>query len=234
MNVKITKSLHEELCKLDFEEYLFGSQLHGIANENSDCDYLRVISDSFYNRFKTFAKYLPNIHSFQYTESSEKQYLWMTESQFWRGLFSGDGNLIADIVLFSGRFESPLELCYSYKIIKGYLGVAKRDIKLHTDWKKKIFHSLRSIYMSEMLMKKRLPKVSDVVQLYKDNINNLPDVALLRKKEAELRNKLNEMLNNGEIMLYPIFNEEDELANIINKSNNIKEFKYENNSNGGL
>ena len=45
MNIKINKELHEQLCKLEYKEYLFGSQLHGIANENSDYDYIRVISD---------------------------------------------------------------------------------------------------------------------------------------------------------------------------------------------
>ena len=37
MNIKITKEQHERLCLENYEEYLFGSQLHGIANENVFC-----------------------------------------------------------------------------------------------------------------------------------------------------------------------------------------------------
>lgn len=63
MNIKITKEQHDYLCTLHYKEYLFGSQLHGIANKDSDFDYIRVIQDRFYDKFQTLAVYLPNIHS---------------------------------------------------------------------------------------------------------------------------------------------------------------------------
>ena len=53
MNIKISKEQHERLCHLEFDEFLFGSQLHGIAGKDSDYDYIRVISDDFYNNFTT-------------------------------------------------------------------------------------------------------------------------------------------------------------------------------------
>lgn len=227
MNIKISKELHEQLCKLEFKEYLFGSQLHGIANENSDFDYVRIISDDFYQSFTSLARYLPNIHSFQYTEGKEVQYIWMTESQFWRGFMSGDGNMLADIILLSEKFENSLHLCYTYKVIKGYLGVTKRDLKLHKDWRKKIFHSLRSLYMAEKLMSKELPTVGGIKQLHINYSEHLPSVESLEKREKELRAKLNDMLNKGEIDLFPVFNEENELVQILSNSNNIKEFKYD-------
>jgi len=34
MNIKITQEQHLELCKWEYEEYLFGSQLHGNAVKN--------------------------------------------------------------------------------------------------------------------------------------------------------------------------------------------------------
>lgn len=110
MNMKISKELHEQLCQLKYKEYLFGSQLHDIANENSDRDYIRVIDDSFYDRFTSLAKFYPNIHSFQYTEGKDLQFIWMTTSQFWNNLFSADGNMIADVVILSGEFDNPLHL----------------------------------------------------------------------------------------------------------------------------
>lgn len=231
MNYKITKEQHEKLLAYPYKEYLFGSQLHGIANEDSDFDYVRIIPDSFYDNFNSLARYLPNIHSFQYTEGKEVQYLWMTETQFWKNFFSGDGNLHADIVLLSGEWgqAESLKLCYCYRVIKGFLGVTKRDLKLHKDWKKKVFHSLRSLYMAEKLMKKELPTVSDIKELYNEFLSgNHPSTQELEKKEKELRAQLNDMLNKGEIDLFPHFKESDELVQIMASSNNIREFRYEN------
>lgn len=227
MNFKITKEQHEWLNKnFSYEEYLFGSQLHGIANENSDYDYVRVISDDFYSLFTSLARYLPNIHSFQYTEGKDTQYVWMTESQFWRGFFSGDGNMLADIVLLSGKWgkAESLKLAYTYKVIKGYIGVTKRDLKLHKDWDKKIFHSTRSLYMAETLMRKELPTVEGIKNLYNQKRLTVEE---LSAKEKELREKLNTMLNNGSIDLYPNFKEHYELVQIMTNTNNIREFKYE-------
>ena len=224
MNIKITKEQHERLCLENYEEYLFGSQLHGIANKDSDFDYLRVISDAIYESFNSLGRFLPNIHSFQYTESKEKQYLWMTESQFWRNFFSGEGNLHSDIILFSGKFENPLHLCYSYKVIKGYIGTAKRDLKLHGSWDKKRFHAVRSFYMAEKLMKKEIPTVEDIKKLHQ---GYLPTAEELKKREVELRGTLNDMLNKGEIDLYPSFSSDDDLIQLLLNANNIKEFRYE-------
>ena len=227
MNIKITKEQHERLCLEQYDEYLFGSQLHRIANENSDFDYVRVISDSFYDNFTSLAKFLPNIHSFQF-DGVGVQYIWMTESQFFRGLFSGDGNNLADIVLLSGKFENPLFLCRTYKIIKGFIGVAKRDLRLHGNNEKKKLHALRSLYMAEKLINKELPTVKGIQLLCKNYAGcYLPTTESINLREQKMRLELNEMLNKGEVDLYPKFTEQDELVKIMTSSNNIKEFKYD-------
>lgn len=224
MNIKITKELHEELCSLPYRDYLFGSQLHGIATEDSDTDILRVISDGFYERFTSPARYLPNIHSWQYTEGKETQYVWMTEAQFWRNLFSGDGNMISDIILLSGLFLDAMKYCRTFKIIRGYLGVAKRDMKLHGNWEKKRFHAFRSLYMARCLMDGVKPSVEDIKAL---KSNEIPTTESLIAREKMLREELTEMLNNKEIFHYPVFEEKDELVNIMAQANNTIEFKYE-------
>ncbi len=225
MNFKISKKLHDRLCLERYDEYIFGSQLHGIANENSDKDYIRVISDVMYECFNTKGKYLPNIHSYQYDDiENNTQYIWMTETQFYRNLFSGDGNMIADVVILSGDFEDALFLCRTYKIIKGYIGVAKRDLKLHGNNDKKKFHAFRSLMMAEMLIDNKLPTISDVINL--KNNTTLPSTKELNDMENELRTKLNKMLNDCEIDLYPKFIENDELLQELVSSNNIKEFRY--------
>lgn len=228
MNVKITQEQHDYLCSLGYEEYIFGSQLHGIATKESDYDYVRVISDSFYEGFTTLAKFLPNIHSWQFDGDDNTQYVWMTETQFWRNLFSGDGNMIADIVLLSGRFDNPLFLCNTYKIAKAYIGVAKRDLKLHGNSDKKKFHALRSLYMAETLMNNQLP-TAEAIQLLYQNYGGcyLPSKESLSDKEEVLRKRLNDMLNRKEIRTYPLFEERNPLVQIMTNTNNITEFKYE-------
>lgn len=89
MNIKITKEQHERLSNQFFNEYIFGSQLHGIASEDSDEDYIRVydFDDVFPLERYTLPYNLPNIHSFQYDDvENNKQYVWMSEEQFWRNL----------------------------------------------------------------------------------------------------------------------------------------------------
>jgi hypothetical protein len=132
--------------------------------------------------------------------------------------------MIADIVILSGEWNDVLFLTRTYKIIKGYLGVAKRDLKLHGTNPKKQFHALRSLYMAKTLMENKLPTVDDIIKL-KENSKDL-NKDVLWNEEQELRNKLNDMLNNGKIDFYPRFDEKDDLVLTMINSNNIREFKY--------
>lgn len=228
MNVKITKEQHEYLCTIPYKEYTFGSHLHGIANRESDYDVIRVISDAFYDKFTTLAKYLPNIHSWQRDVNEKEQVIWMTDKQFYHNLFSGDGNMIADVVLLSGEFNDSKFLCRTYKIIKGYLGTGKRDLKLHGNSDKKKFHALRSFYMAETLMDGFIPEVEKIKLLY-ENYGGCytPSKETLMDKESRLRIRLNDMLEKGEIDMYPNFKENNELVQVMINCNNIREFKYE-------
>ncbi len=226
MNVKIQSHQHEYFSTLMYKEYLFGSQLHGIANENSDFDYIRVINDSFYDNITSKGLYLPNLHSWQYDDGNA-QYIWMTNRQFYQCLFSGDGNMLADVVLLSGEFEDALFFCRTYKIIKGYIGVAKRDLKLHRNVDKKKFHALRSLYMAEILINNELPTVEGIKKLHVNySGENLPALEFLVNKEQELRDKINQLLEAGELSFYPHFKETNEVVQIMINANNLKEFKY--------
>lgn len=226
MNLKITKEQHERLCSTHFNEYIFGSQLHGIASENSDEVFIRVYKfDDVFPLYRfTLSYMLPNIHSFQYDDvDNNKQYVWMTEEQFWRNLWSGDGNMVADVVLLSGKFYRALNFCRTYKVIKGFLGVGKRDLKLHGSVEKKRFHVYRSFMMAEKLMDNILPTTQDIIDL-KGSI--LPSKEELFEKERELRRRLNDMYNKCEVTSYPKFDVKDDLLGMMYDSNNIKEFKY--------
>jgi hypothetical protein len=150
----------------------------------------------------------------------------MSKSQFWKNFFSGDGSMLTDIVLFSGKFDNPLELCYSYKVIKGLLGVTKRDLKKHKDWKKRILYSKKSLFMVEKLLNKEIPTLLDIENILNEKVKQEFDINSLKKKEDTLRGKLNQLLIRNLIKFYPDFKEENQLASLLAESNNTKEFRY--------
>lgn len=202
-------------------EHLFGSRLFGTHTEESDTDYIRVYDQG--SAFDCDYIWLPNIHSFQY-DSEDVQYIWMTKEQFWKGLSGGDGTMQADILLFSGNFDKDfaLSMCSCYNVIKAYLGVARRDLKLHPNLDKKRFHAHRSIYMAQELMKGKLPDIKIIQEIP----NNLSTIIELNKWCTELRSELNSIYDKGGIKRYYIPETEDALLKKMFLANNIKEFKY--------
>lgn len=222
MNVKITKEQHERLCKSKYIEYEFGSRLFGTHREDSDYDYMRIYKyDSVY---KKVIKGLPNIHSLQYDNSENNtQYIWVTEEQFWTNLYSGDGTIHSDILMFSeGADDLALKMCRTFKIIRAYCGVAKRDLKLHNG-KNKLFHANRSLYIAECLIDNILPTKEKIQEI----ALNLENKEVLLQKEIRTRQKASDMYQNHLLHNYYIPETEDDLLNIILQSNNTRKFKYE-------
>lgn len=227
MNIKITKEQHLRLCELEFKEYIFGSHLHRTNNINSDKDILRVIKDNIiFNNSNTLGKYLPNIHIFQYDDiENNTQYVWMTEYQFWYNLFSGDGHIISDIILLTDYFENPLFLCRTYKIIKGYLGLVKRDLKYYDKNKKKQLHCIRGLYIARCLINNIKPNIDNMNQLL-SVFGETYDREMIRRELSELKDVASKMYEYQELTNYPIFNEKDDLVSKVILANNIKEFTY--------
>ena len=221
MNIKITKEQHERLCKSKYVEYKFGSRLFGTNKEDSDYDYMRVYKyESVYNEHY---KGLPNIHSLQYDDyENNSQYIWATEQQFWCNLFSGDGTINSDILMFSnGADEEVLKVCRTFKIIRAYCGVSKRDLKLHNS-KNKLFHANRSLYIAESLINNVLPTKEKIQEI----ALNLKNKDWCLHKEIELRRKASDMYQNHLLHNYYIPETDDNLLNIILQANNTREFKY--------
>ncbi|MDD5150163.1 MAG: hypothetical protein PHC28_06720 [Flavobacterium sp.] len=222
MNIKITEEQHKIFCdKFEYDTYLFGSYLFCTNNENSDRDYINVIKGNFDEEFITLGKYLPNFNTWQYDDVyNNNQIVWMTERQFYQNLFSGDGHIIADIILLSGRFQNGLFLCRTYKIIKGYLGLVKRDLKFFDKNNKKRLHCLRGLYIAECLIENRLPLVSEI-----QSLTFIDRLSIVDKLDV-LRNRLNLLYDKNEINLYPDFKESADVIDLLVKSNNMKEFTY--------
>lgn len=220
MNIELNKEQHEFLEKFSYTELLFGSRLYQTHTEDSDYNYVRIIVDSRYEDYQRendICRYLQNVHSFQYDHTEVNiQIIWMTERQFFSNLFSGDRNILADIVLLNKDFRinyseiKPLHLCRTYKIIKGYLDVARRDLNLYPKHEKKLSHAFRSLMFAEFLMNNELPTVKDIQN--QKILIDLPSSDTLLNLEKELRTRLSDMLTSGKLDLYPVFKEENELS----------------------
>ena len=187
-----------------------------------------MLDNKLYDLFETEAKYLPNINSLQYDDTDNNaQYVLMTERQFYNGLFTGECNIIAYIILFDDKFKGDRVLLTSgYKTIKSYLGLARRDLRMYPKDKKKQLHAIRSLYVAGKLIKESIPTIEDMIHLHDKYSKMDIDIKGLGAYQKYLRELLTNKLNRGDITLYPNFSESNEIVDKINYMNNIKNFKY--------
>lgn len=111
----------------------------------------------------------------------------------------------------------------TFKIIKAFIGFAKRDLKQIKSGKNKLFHIQRGLYCAEGLLNNRLP----VLSAFKGFSNQ--DIKILENEEIELRALCNELFDKNELTLFPktpIITTKNSLGEKLIQANNIKEFKY--------
>jgi len=239
MNIKISKEQHDRLQASGVDSYLVGSHLYGTNTETSDKDYLCVYNTSsvFSNAMSGTLMGLPNIHQFQYTEDNV-DYLYTSDTQFWKNFFSGDSTINVDAVLYllfdkdelvedPKLSEAVLKVCRSYNIIKAFIGFAKRDIKIWAKNKsnKKLFHIYRGFYMADCLLRNVYPQLDEIRELTEGDFG-LETLEELNAEEVRLRTLCNTMFNNGDLLRYNFLPVEDDLLTLLLESNNTKEFKY--------
>lgn len=227
MNIKISKEEHEQLLKWKIHESSIGSQLYGTAGEDSDTDVLCFYNPSDQRMWET-ALVFPSQHQFQYDDKENNtQYIWTNILQFWRNLNSGDSTINADVVMF-GSNPIPVDDVWrlravrNYKVIKAFIGFAKRDLRNHKG-KNKLFHAERSLYCAECLLNNELPTLEGIrfIADFPSELNEL------KVKEALLRRKANKMHDDGSLKTYTVHKVPDALLQKLLDSNNIREFKYE-------
>lgn len=224
MNIKITKEEAAPLFDLELARSVFGSRLYGTATKESDEDILIIIDDVYGLDSCGF----PNIHLCQWDDlATNKQYLFATQGQLNKLVVSGDNPALIDMLLFSDIFsaETKKELFYTYRIVKGYLGYAKRDLK-HFEKRRK--HIQRGLYIAEKLLRKEIPSLA----VMPDVINGIVgDLRFYRKAEKELRAVLMEKFHSKTIPFYSVdsFVKYKAFPVAIQKmlhANNTIEFKY--------
>jgi len=238
MNIDITRQEHEELEKhFPKKEFIFGSKLYGTDGPDSDTDILRIIQEP--GHWRSFINSYPNIHQLKYTDKENKiDYIYTTSNQFLRNQRSGDSIINSELIMFSPAINyterERLERVRTYKVLKAFLGFAKRDIRNGKFW-----HADRCLsIVDKILFRNELPDlVGDIRQsydLFKD-ADKLPKQSEERRKKLEylkehqkaLRNSLNLKFEKDEIKMYFVPEVGDSILQKILDSNNTKEFRYD-------
>lgn len=220
MNIVILYDEHLLLERRVIRRFKIGSYLYGTNTEQSDTDYLCVYQTSDVELHSG----LPNFHQFQYKDVENHTDLnYCSELQFWKNLQSGDATINADIILFTDFKPNKLEICRTYKIIRAYLGFAKRDLKYgNRENRKKLIHAARGLYCAESLIENRLPELAEIRKFYHAEL----DYEKMVEKEATLRAATNELYNQGKLNNYYIEPCGEKLWQKMLDANNTKEFKY--------
>jgi predicted nucleotidyltransferase len=230
MNIHINEEEFNELKKYTVGEYQFGSVLYGLNNEKSDTDILYLYENPIH--WDETLKFYNINHQFQYKEVNKNiDHLFTSVEQFWKNLSNGDSTINCDIFLFNKDFNNAINSDYrlkfvrTYRIMKAYLGLAKRDFKKANEGNHKLIHGARCLYMVETLINNELPTINGI-QEYVKNIST-KDLSNLIDNEIQLRKKLTDMLENKEITHYYIPNINDNLLYKLMQSINTIEFKYD-------
>lgn len=227
MNIEIESKYISRLESGVVLQMEFGSRLFGNNDENSDYDIVKVYDyELVFGDNKTF---LPNKHSFKYSviqDNIKYDIIYVTFDQFYNSLFNGDGTIMADCFLFSWRPQNAFNYCKTYKVIKGYLGTAKRDLTLHGNDEKILKRSARNLFIAKELLESQSLDLKEVKEFVQDFRLTGNDRYYLLEMEKELRERLQDMFNDNEIENYYIEDTGDELLNLMIGFNNIKSKKF--------
>ena len=134
MNIKITEEQFDEYKGYLDAYYTVGSHLHKTNNEYSDTDYIFILNDKIK---------LDDTKVYQYSDE-DGDYLICSWKKFNDAQTDG-----SDVVLYEAFQGAGTK-----KIIKAYLGLAKRDLKEYeqTHMPKKLYHALRCLYTANSLI----------------------------------------------------------------------------------
>jgi predicted nucleotidyltransferase len=199
MNIRIKNvDFYEQLKMRSLVRIEFGSQLYGTKNEKSDTDYLYIYRTSE----SELRSFLQSKHAFQFKEDGF-DHNFVSLHAFIRNLLDGDSTIHFE-VLHSEDLKNCIELKFlydmrydlvNYSIIKSYLGLARRDLKLRNkqktayDFAKAILHAYRGFFYAESLMEQNFTlKNEKYLNIYQSSVF---DIELLLTQIDKLRNDLN-------------------------------------------
>lgn len=211
-----------------------GSRMYGLEHKDSDTDTLCIYatSDEELNSF-----YMSH-HQIQYKELN-KDYIFTNIHSFLRNALSGDATINFEVINSKKLIGTSLEFLYNlrkefynYKILRAYLGFAKRDIKrIDIDGKtefgknKKIAHSYRGLMFAKKIYNNEDIELSEnEIKEIKETIWKLDGYKerksyseKLMKEIETFRKMINSELDKGTLTNFMTVNGQRKLDKEINK-----------------
>ena len=185
MNIHFTdKMLKEQLDKSTIFEIEVGSGMYGLKTPESDTDILKIYLEGSLN----LTSITDNHHQFQYKDTKNNiDYIYTSLGQFVKNIISGDSTINYE-VLESSEFREQFKDLYLYfyinkldkiNIIKSYLGMAKRDLKMlkkETN-NKKAYHIKRGILFAESILND--VNIFCTLDIHRENLSIIRDTRTL-------------------------------------------------------
>ena len=219
-----------------------GSKMYGLEHENSDTDLLCIYatSDRELNSF-----YMTH-HQLQYKELN-KDYIFTNIHTFIRNCLTGDATINFEVINSKKLIGTNLEFLYNsrfsfynYKILRSYLGLAKRDIKrididgkTELDKNKKIAHAYRGFITAKKIYdKKEIELTKEEISYIKENIWSLNGFKERKEYSDKLmsdienfRTIINSELDNGKIVKFMKSNDQIKLQSFIEELTSSELYK---------
>lgn len=163
MNIHFTDiKLFEALREATLVEVAVGSKMYGLEHENSDTDLLCIYGTSD----RELNSFFRSHHQLQFKDEVNKiDYIFVNIHTFLNNCLSGDSTINMEVICSGALIGTDLEFLYAmryafynYKIMRSYLGMAKRDLKhlrlckTEFETNKKVAHAFRGVNFATKLM----------------------------------------------------------------------------------
>lgn len=129
MNIIIDSITHDKLQEHVIDTIEFGSVMKGTNDNDSDHDYLHIISPSIHWLQAPYSTH----HLLQYRDV-DSDHMYCTPHTFVKSLLDGDSTIFHEMLVNGALHDTCLSFIENfsfdhYKTMRSYLGIARRDLK---------------------------------------------------------------------------------------------------------
>jgi predicted nucleotidyltransferase len=203
MNIHFdNKEVFEELKKLTIFKTKIGSWIYGTNDEFSDVDILYIYVPS-YDEVNSIGS---NHHQYQYKEDGI-DHIFVDIYNFIRNTLNGDSTINIEVINNPNLIGTDLTFLYNmrlsfsnHKIIRSYLGMARRDLKhisngkSNKDKNKKLNHVLRGYTFCKLILNNEFrPFIEKDSELYKEMESN--KLITCSRQRHEIASELSEKVS---------------------------------------
>lgn len=212
VNIIISEEHHKHLQGFVEFSVEFGSGMKGTAGQGSDCDFLHFIPVPGFMAWD----FINHNHQLQYREEGF-DHIYTTIPMFMKALCEGDTTINHEIVCHNALDGTPLsnlkhwlDDLNNYRVLKAYLGIAKRDCKDlrkmfksqdHRAMNKKLSFIKDNMYFVDEILERPFGYGWNIRMNFYDHTCFDEGLSLCEKRIKELRNTLNTQKDSGKIPL---------------------------------